>query len=646
MPTTTTRHRAGRMAAMTAITSLFLGAAVALGGVSSASANPIENNTILDQVFPVTVDTSVPGSAVVSWDAPAVTGELAGDVVYTVTVLDVFADVVVSGPSDQTGVGSTIDDLEPRTTYTVRVDARATIDGVGYVSFGLPTAFVTRTDDGPPPVPVILSVPEVTFLTFLAAEFEWDAPEPADAGVTVEEAVYDIRLTRVDNGQVVDAYDTQQGLAFFLQLASGVEYRFDVTANIRLSGFDGVYELPFEPVFVTTPPEPSLQQIDTLDISPRAFTVDATWEPPTAVGVPGEVHYEYNVQLLTTNNEIVDSVFLTDPGYSVDGLTPETAYTLVIATFADGGGEFVSSETRQTFTTLPIRVDPVAPVTIDFDLETNTITVSWPAAAATFDVDPSGVDSDVRYSVLVDNVGERELVGATSNIRALSFSVTVPTLRPGDVFSADVTPTARINDQTLLVDSTRVFATVPPPTTIPEVPSEEAISGLRGDLPVTYDAEARTLTADIATLEQRPGTFLFGYALSTPRALGWGATSDGESITYALGDTELAPGEHRLVIIDRFGELLDYGTFVVPSGPVTTPPPGDNDTVAPPAGETDTVTPPAALADSGPPRDTLSTTGPHDVVTAAWIAALVAALGAALTLGNRRAARAGARRAA
>lgn len=640
MPTTTTRHRAGRMAAMTAITSLFLGAAVALGGVSSASANPIDNPFVLGAVNGVTVDEVTAGSPIARWNEPLVVGELTGEVAYAVTVRD-LDEATVFTEAGITATSLALPSLLPRTTYTIEVTPSAVIDGVEYVAVGNRTPFTTRSVDGAPPVAVSAVVPQIDELNFFSVGFTWQPPTVSPP-TTITATTYSVRLTRVETNDVF-FFDTNLTNAFFPELVAGAEYRFDLTATVRLSGFDGDYEVASQPVVVAIPLEPSLAVIDDITIDARAFDITASWQPPTFTGSVGEVSYIYDYVFSGPGvDTIVDDT--ETPSLTFTGLAPETTYELEIfaVAFDDNGVEF--SEFSTQITTAPIRVDPVASVSIDFDLETNTITVSWPAAAATFDVDPSGVESDVRYSVLVDNVGERELVGATSNIRALSFSVTVPTLRPGDVYSADVTPTARIDDQTLLVDSTRVFATVPPPTTIPEVPSEEAISSLRGDLPVTYDAEARTLTADISTLEQRPGTFLFGYALSTPRALGWSATSDGESITYALGDTELAPGEHRLVIIDRFGELLDYGTFVVPAGPVP-PPPGDNDTVAPPAGETDTVTPPGALADSGPARDTLSTTGPRDVVTAAWIAALVAALGAALTLVNRRAARAGTRRA-
>jgi len=111
------------------------------------------------------------------------------------------------------------------------------------------------------------------------------------------------------------------------------------------------------------------------------------------------------------------------------------------------------------------------------------------------------------------------------------------------------------------VESNRATATtlglIPPAFT----PEELAPYGNLFNLTVTLSG-----TELVAHLEGLPaGTWLFGYAYSTPVALGWSQVDAGGFARWSIASAALAPGSHTLVVQGSFGEPIGSAAFAVPA---------------------------------------------------------------------------------
>lgn len=78
------------------------------------------------------------------------------------------------------------------------------------------------------------------------------------------------------------------------------------------------------------------------------------------------------------------------------------------------------------------------------------------------------------------------------------------------------------------------------------------------------------MSGKIKTVVDLPaGSWVYGFAYSTPVGLGWQQVGPGGELTWDVTSADLAPGQHRLVILDVDGEVLGLSSFTI-EGAATT----------------------------------------------------------------------------
>ncbi|GAB3411805.1 hypothetical protein GCM10027515_33440 [Schumannella luteola] len=78
---------------------------------------------------------------------------------------------------------------------------------------------------------------------------------------------------------------------------------------------------------------------------------------------------------------------------------------------------------------------------------------------------------------------------------------------------------------------------------------------------VTAKVSGSTLTAYVPAAS--PGSWVFGYAFSTPTGLGWAQVSADRTATFSLAGAGLAPGVHHLAVLDNTGWGIGSVAFSV-----------------------------------------------------------------------------------
>lgn len=586
-----------------------------------------------------------------AWEAPVVTGGTVTDVLYEYDLVEVATG---QPPYPNAGASTTVTNaffpvLEEGTTYRFALTSRVSIEGVAepLVVESEPLEFTTLSTREVQPVQNI-----AVEATAVSATVTWE-PGAVTGGLVNDPVVeYFVELYDGQDLFLDEAYPSEPTVTF-TGLEPGADFRVDISMWVG-TGPDFADSPVVSQTFST--PEIGIGALSDVQLVTDDTTLRGTW-PAVTTTAPME-GLQYTIEVFDAVGDPLPEEPITSRDFTtaptdlliVDGLDPATTYTVRIrtqGTFEDilyMGPEFVTTVTTQT--PAPI---PGTPVNVTISPATPTsATVSW---------SPGTPDTATSYTVT-----RRSGLGLAIETFVVTSGTSI-TLNLDTDAALFVTVSAT-NETGTSADSERVGPYFSVPSTVVTVPTPDQLDGLSGDLPVTFDPEAETLSADVSSATLLPTMWTYGIVFSEPQPLGWSQSLDGETVTFSLATVTLPPGEHRLVLADMAGTLIGSGTFVVPANeeenpnnggpevPVTPEPPAPPTTPGTPGFPTPPNTPGGTLPDSsgetspvsagtgaGVDRPaaaaeanasgtrTLPTTGSADVTAWAAVAALLAALG-------------------
>lgn len=630
-------YGAVKTAAVRLLTSLLAAVTLVAAPLAGAGAGAQANDAV--QVSPandVRVTDLGRFSVDLAWEAPVVTGGTVTDVLYEYDLVEVATG---QPPYPNAGASTTVTNafflvLEEGTTYRFALTSRVSIEGVAepLVVESEPLEFTTLSTREVQPVQNI-----AVEATAVSATVTWE-PGAVTGGLVNDPVVeYFVELYDGQDIFLDEAYPSEPTVTF-TGLEPGADFRVAISMWVG-QGADFADSTVVSTAFST--PEIGIGALSDVQLVTDLTTLRATW-PAVATTVPME-GLQYTIEVFDAVSDplpeepITSRDFTTAPSdvLVIDGLDPATTYTVRITTqgtFEDilyTGPEFVTTVTTATPTPIP---GPPTGITISAASATSAL-VSWspgvPDTATSYTVTTRSGDGVAIDAVVVD-VGTEVTLDLGTDV-ALFVTVSASNASGSSADSALVGP----------------YFTVPSGVVVLPDPAEldDLAGSVPGALPVSYDNEAQTLTADISALELSPSTWLFGAVYSAPQELDWAQSADGTSVTFALGGAVLEPGEHRLVLIGANGEVLGSGSFVVestdesPTDGGEAGAPGDGPGTPGGSGETDAGAP-AVPSDTGatrtvPTAGALPTTGAADMTAWAALAALLGALGLGFVSASR-----------
>ncbi|BCB84816.1 LPXTG cell wall anchor domain-containing protein [Phytohabitans suffuscus] len=152
-----------------------------------------------------------------------------------------------------------------------------------------------------------------------------------------------------------------------------------------------------------------------------------------------------------------------------------------------------------------------------------------------------------------------------------------PAFTPGSYTLRLLTGTLKAGDTIRSVETTAFTVTAaggdpgadePPgrPTGVPDPydADEDLTQAARGGVTVTRGGA--TLRVTVPSAAAGDWVFLYAYAGSSPRPLGWSALDSGRTATASLSGVDVTEGTHKLAVLDRDGELLGWDDFTIAAG--------------------------------------------------------------------------------
>jgi titin len=277
-------------------------------------------------------------------------------------------------------------------------------------------------------------------------------------------------------------------------------------------------------------------------------TVASTWTAPTSNG--GATVTGYTATLVNANNQIVATKNVTSEEVSFSNVARGQNYTVKVTATNSAGNS--PAATSNEVTVEAVISDAPATATAE-TVGDQEVTVTWTA--------PKYNGGSVITSYLVTM--KSELGEATREVTGDTLSVTLE-------LAADTAYTFSVlannaKGASVATNVAGIFLTAP--ADAPVAPSETVIE--EAPEGVVTQKNANTVSTTLTGMEA--GTWVYGYAYSTPFGLGWVQVPANGVIDFDISGANLNAGNHTLVIMDKNGNIIVAGKFVVADTSVIIP---------------------------------------------------------------------------
>lgn len=497
---------------------------VLLNNGVSANFTFIENPSQIQNLNAYVEGTSI----VASWDAPESAG---GDnpalLAYTANLRELDTSNIISSYS---GVDRfyTFADVPPG-SYYVEVYALNSFNGAGpAVSYyGLEVV----NNDVAPSNPVIISASSVGRTGYI----EWNPVANADSfELTIldeaEEIVYSETITD-GNATITSVANLPANSTLLVYLSASNEF--------GTSGLGAATLIVGDNIAPNSPTDVVAEKVD------NDFRV--TWGEPEVNGGPAPTLYYVTFYDYTNGGEIT-TVTIEDLEYTFTDVSflPGNAYKA----FVSAENEFGISGAQNSNI---VTIDPVSPDAVrNFEARltapTSTL-LTWQAPSYT------GGAPIVKYILTYTIAGEDP----------------VEVQLPADRFSAaasgwpefteiDFTVTA-VNSAGGTISDTLTLTTGP--ANAPSAPPVPDVDGFTPPEEVVVDFGKQFQNTIPSVINLPEGSWVYGFVYSTPMSLGWAQVPANGVVNWDFGSLELAPGAHRLVILNSNGDIIGVQGFTV-----------------------------------------------------------------------------------
>lgn len=512
-------------------------AAVNIAGAGNGVGDSINTNAI-EPTAPGSVDAVIgnPTNTVdVAWTAPASNG---GSTIsnYTVILKDNKGNVVNVYLADGAELTHSFTNVPRGVSYHVDVNA---INGIG--NSPVTTSATVAVPAVAPTVPVNVNISHNGAVGINAS---WSAPTD-NGGAAVSS--YIVTVYNNSDQSVVNSKTVAIPSASFAGLEPVTEYVVGVVAVNAAGQSSEARSLPL----TTLPVAPGAATGVALTVGNPDTTLVANWVAPAS---NGGAAVTYDV-VLRKNSEVVNTLNTADLTSSWAGLTRGATYTVTVTAKNSAGS---ASPVTSTGTVVPA-VAPDAPVNAAaITSGTQSIKVTWAAPAY------NGGAAIIGYKVYLNSSVGNKIVTAAAD----ATSINVTNLEADTTYTVAVTAVNGAGESVQAPVSGQ-FLTAPAGT--PAAPSDDEIAAAKGDNNVVL--QGAVLTATLPAGSFTPGTWVFGYAHSTPTALGWAQVASNGVVTFSIANAGLPVGNHTLVVLNPDGTVNSKGAFAVAAPPVT---PGGN----------------------------------------------------------------------
>lgn len=504
---------------------------------ASVESNTVKTFTVSDAPTNVvsTVDTETSVISVV-WDAPVNNGG-ARVTEYSVSLTDGNGKVVTK---NATTASSSFSGLTPGAVYTVAVKA---LNSVGYS--------VSSAQSNSVKVPAVISdAPssvKVALNSSNAVNVSWVAPGYTGGATITGYKVVLVPADANENNVVFDSVGSATNHVFE-NLTPGNVYSAKVLA-VNEAG-ESVYKN--SSTIAIPAVVPSSVKSSNLVLSSDNTTLDASWVAPASNG--GSVITGYKAVLSGSDGTMVSSTVdaLT---VSFTTLTRGVTYTLTV--FAVNSVGYSAEAATSNSVKVPAAA-PAAPTKVNVTAnDSSSVTVTWVAPVETNGAAITG------YTVTLSSNG---VVVSSQVVTGDKLQVVFTGLSELTGYDAVVTA---MNEAGSSVTSDVSVSVETSPASAPEAVQPDALtSGNAGDITAALDGE--TLSVD-TNGEFAAGDWVFGYAYSTPFALGWTQVQADGSVQWDISAANLEAGAHRVALYDVSGALVAWTGFTVAAAPVVPP---------------------------------------------------------------------------
>ncbi|XP_077999957.1 uncharacterized protein LOC144452687 [Glandiceps talaboti] len=468
---------------------------LALSVVASGTATEIDSvktRTNPSKPASVTVDDFGSSFIEVSWTAPSDNSIYDHFLVeYTPTAGSTPQPIIVNAVKEKT---VRINGLDSSTLYTISVK---TVSGSGAfrkesTSVAVATQITAARAEGE------ITVTEVTHDRIT---LEWERVSGSSVNYTIEYGL----VGPENNVTTITIYTLQKT---FSNLIAGREYTFTITASGTTDVVNTIRQF-------TIPYGPSNLEVQL--VASRSLRL--TWDAPT-----DGFFDSYQVTYYPANGETESPSYVVpqaNPQVVLEGLIPETKYTIFVSTVSGSGNYRVSSDELMAEAT----TEPPAAAEINIDrVEDTYISFSWGASQ-----DPSAVYYSVRVSQGVTIVNTHQIL-VTSGTTNHDFT----SLIPGTLYTISVTVYTGASVSTGETDS--------------------VVQRTRPSRPGAIDVTKVTQSIMSFTWIASTGNFdLYEISYSTTRGdVVAGTVNRGEELTYTLYDLHPVTA-HTISIVTRIG---------------------------------------------------------------------------------------------
>lgn len=287
--------------------------------------------------------------------------------------------------------------------------------------------------------------------------------------------------------------------------------------------------------------------------------LDVTWKAPTSNG--GAVINGYRVTLTGSDKSNV-VVNAETNSVSFTTLTPGVSYVVKVAAKNEVGYSVDSTVSNS------VKVPAVAPtaprnVTVRADSGT-TVSVLWNTP-----VSNGGAVID-SYTVVLTPDNDGEVI--TKTVAGNVLNVTFDGLEGLTGYSAVVTAVNEAGNSPVSATSPVVIT---PPATVPvAVDSTELTEDNSNGITAELNGDVLTVHTNGLFVEN---DWVYGYAYSTPVALGWTQVDANGNVSWNISAANLPVGQHQIALYNVDGDLSGWAAFEV-KAPVVVVPPVDNAT--------------------------------------------------------------------
>ena len=470
------------------------------------------------------------GTLSASWSAPAYSG--GGDVYYDVYLWENGA--LVSNENAISTSYTFATNVQYGVPYYALVRAY-NVGGGSTVGTESNTVFAAYTTPGAPTALTATRAADAN-----AFDLSW-APSVAGGGNAV--VSYTVEVSSATDGFLESTEVTTTSYrASDLQI--GEEYTFTVTA-VAENDEQSDAATTTRTLLATMPLE-----VTNIVLTQSNGTLSATWTAPAYSG--GGV-LNYDVYLYASGN-LVGNANATSTSHTL-ATTAQSGVPYYVVIRAYGAGGTTPGAASNTVTRGSAPDAPVALPSAD-GYKDPMIYTSW--SPETLGTDIEWIDVTL-YDSLGAVVETQHLNAGTGVTGAIFYHL------PNDTdYTVGVTFT---NSGGTSPESTRApirtNGATPPAYTADQL---DAFGNFAG---VTVSLTGSTLTAHLDGVDE--GTWVFGYAHSTPTALGWAQVNAAGFVSWSISGAGLPSGAHRIAVLDSFGGLYGSAAFTVGIAPAALP---------------------------------------------------------------------------